>query len=296
MVAWSAASTSFRAALRSSGKIAGRGASAYYWPCDIAAKLRHQVLELAGTPAAGVVEEHQGLAVGLERVYLLRVIVDVAVGKAQVGPAVVVEIQPLRTETERLVCRPRNADFRARVLERSRAGITIDLIAFVGEAGYRQVQLAVAIVVGPIRAHRRERVTRYLAESRSHRLSHVSKPHVSKVSHEIGGRTIVADVEVHPIVAIEIGEGYHQGLSIRVRHSGRGGDVPESAVAGVPPDLAEFRAIAAGRTPALYAGDELAILRLPGPEDDVIEEHEIEPAVSVQIHKARAASPVAVVL
>jgi hypothetical protein len=60
----------------------------------------------------------------------------------------------------------------------------------------------------------------------------------------------------------------------------------------VPPHLAELRLILPRRAPAAEAGAELTVLFLPGAEDHVVQQHEVERAVVVQVHEAGAAAPV----
>src|SRR5438477_425298 len=74
---------------------AGRGAAPEDRPGHLSTEPGNQVHELLSLL---VVEEHQRLAEAGERVDLLGAVVDVAVRVGDVGPAVVVHVQPLRPE------------------------------------------------------------------------------------------------------------------------------------------------------------------------------------------------------
>src|SRR5262245_16886769 len=113
--------------------------------------------------------------------------------------------------------------------------------------------------------------------------------------HKICLQSVVADVEVDSAVFIEVGKRQYE------RHSVRGLHAPclryrlKATGTGIAPDVTAFRRV--GRSGHATGAETIvfAILFGIGSEDHIIQDHQVEPLIAVEINKSGAGTPLPVV-
>ena len=131
-------------------------------------------------------------------------VVDVAVGRDQVEPAVVVGVEEADPEAEDIATGRRQADGGRLVAEEALAEVAEEGGRLVVEVGDRQVEPAVAVEIAASDPHPRLVGARGVARD-ARGLPGLLEPESAQVAEQVIGSHVVGDEQVDPAVVVEVG-------------------------------------------------------------------------------------------
>ena len=108
---------------------------------------------------------------------------------------------------------------------------------------------------------------------------------------ELIGLAVVADVDVEPAIAVEVGRRHAQGRAERPADEGRARDVHERAVAGVAIQPVRLGGITRRRTVVLLSRHGQAVDVALDPVLQVVADEQVQPAVAVDSPRTRPTRP-----
>ena len=241
-----------------------------------------------------VIEDARLLKIAAEMI-LVHFGINVAVDKQQIGPAIVVKIQKHRAPAEILGVQT-EAGGESHIVKVAIAIVAIERGSVVGEIGFENIELAVAVEIGDGRAHA-GLLRAIFVEGRAGNDGDIGKRAIVIVVIENAGSAVAGDVDIRPAVIIEVESGDAEsvvsGGLVDVR---LGGDVFKFAVASIVVQNI-FRAGQAARAAHDRDAFPYAGRALPGSgrggnvEVHVIGDHEVEMAVAVVVHESAAGTP-----
>ncbi len=168
-----------------------------------------------------------------------------AVDRHQVEDAVAVGVDEAGAEAVGLEGRHPEAGGHGDVLEEAGAVVLVEGVGLAREVGHEEVEVAVAVVVARVDAHRRlgEAVGIQRAAGEQ---GLVAEGAVALVEPQLVGRAVVGHVEVDPAVAVEVGGHRAQGLAVDGGQARGRRHVVEGAVAPVPVEAVGHRPVDVG--------------------------------------------------
>ena len=177
-------------------------------------------------PPSEKLRGHQVRVVGPE-------VVDVAVGRGQVEPAVVVGVEEGDAEAQQATAGDGQAARCGRVDEDAAAQVAVERRRLAVEVGDGQVDEPVAVEVPRGDPHAGLVDPRGIA-GHAGGVADLLEPHPAEVAEQEIGRGVVGDEQVDPAVVVEVGGDHPEAAAVAVDDPGLGGDIHEP-----PPVIAE---------------------------------------------------------
>src|SRR5580704_16807362 len=158
--------------------------------------------------------------------------IDVAVDQQEIGPTVIVEIEKHGAPAEILGVQA-EAGVKSDIVEGAIAVVAIERGSVVGEIGFENVQVAVAVEIRNGGTHASLFFSVFV-ESRARKDGYIGEGAVAIVVVEHAGSAVAGDKNVRPTVFVKIQRGYTEGVvAIGLIDVGFLGDVFDGAVATI---------------------------------------------------------------
>ena len=213
-----------------------------------------------------------------------------AVGGEEIGPAVVVVIDPVGAEPRERRGEPGQPRARARILEVAAPIVHVQHGRLADDVGDEQIFVAVEIEVARRDAHAALGIARR-AQRRSRDEPFVDERPVAAVDPELVRPAVVRHVEIEPAVAVVVAGHDAEPRAVRPGNPRALGDIDEMAAAIVTKQTVGHRPVRA-RAAIVAGADRIAALPVgAGCEVHVAGDEEIEIAVAVVVEEGGTGAP-----
>src|SRR6267378_7894245 len=167
--------------------------------------------------------------VSATQVKLVDLRIDVSVGEDEVGPTVIVEVEKHGPPAQILRMRTESGS-EGNVRKKSLTIVAVKGRGVIGEVGFKNIQPAVAVVIGDGGAHSRL-FSAILVERNSSSYSNVGKGAIAIVAIEDAWSTIAGNVDIRPAIIVKIeGGNAHRVMSIGLADVSLACDIREGPV------------------------------------------------------------------
>ena len=221
------------------------------------------------------------------------VVADVAVGRDQVEPAVVVCVEERDAEAQQVPAGRGQSDRGGLVGEDAPAQVAEQRGGLAVVVGDGQVGAAVAVEVAAGDAHPRLETSARIGR-RAGLDARLLEPESPLVAEQVVRRHVVGDVEIDAVIVVEVGRDHPQPAPVRVDEPGRRRDIHETTgivAEDVVRQRGELLGVAVVDHPVSGVGAEARTLRV---ERQVMADVEVEVAVAVEVGERGRRGPVAV--